>query len=134
MNPGDPRVLLVEDHEINRDVTKIVLSSMGLEVDAVNNGLEAVERLKALEGGYYSLVLMDCEMPVMDGFSATQAIREGFAGKQHKTLPVIALTANAMHGDKEACIKAGMNDYVSKPLDVSQLSGVLAPYLKSGPA
>ncbi|MEK9627693.1 MAG: response regulator [Nitrospinota bacterium] len=119
-------VLLVEDNEINQEVALEVLEQAGLAVTVVNNGKEAVD---ALSNEDYDCVLMDLQMPVMDGFEATKIIREN---KKHKSLPVIAMTANAMSGDKEKCLKAGMNDHVSKPIDTKQLFTALNRWIKPG--
>ena len=122
------KVLLVEDNPVNQIVARKMLEKVGLTYDVVNNGLEAVERLKQAHD--YDLVLMDCQMPVMDGYAATEAIREFEAesGNQ-KHLTVIAMTANAMEGDKEKCLAAGMDDYVAKPVKQVSLKETLARWL-----
>ena len=95
---------------------------MGYRADAVADGQEAI---KALENIPYDLVLMDCQMPEMDGFEATRAIR-----KMKMEIPIIALTANAMKGDRELCLAAGMNDYLSKPVNSAELAAALERWLK----
>ncbi len=113
-----PRILVAEDNATNRAVALAQLEKLGYQADAVANGAEAVE---ALQHGEYDLVLMDCEMPVMDGFEATRRIRQS----PHPRVPIIALTASAMSGDRDRCIREGMNDYLSKPVDFQQLAEVL---------
>ncbi|MCC8190306.1 MAG: response regulator, partial [Planctomycetes bacterium] len=113
------RILLADDNVINQKVVIGILGKNGCSVDAVSNGREAI---KALESNYYDLVLMDCLMPEMDGFEATRRIREGgTTGGMDANIPIIALTASAMQGDREKCLAAGMNDYVTKPIIASNL-------------
>ncbi|WP_374325984.1 response regulator [Aquipseudomonas alcaligenes] len=108
--------MLVEDNLVNQEMTVEILGRAGIRVDVANNGAQALAMLvqKAYDG-----VLMDCQMPVMDGFEATQRIRQlpGLA-----QLPILAMTANAMAGDRQRCLDAGMNEHIAKPLDVNQLS------------
>lgn len=117
-------ILLVEDNKINQEVASEVLEQAGLVVTIVNNGQEALD---ALETNDYDCVLMDLQMPVMDGYEATRNIRKN---TQFKALPVIAMTANAMSGDKEKCLDAGMNDHVAKPIDTHQLFSALNRWIK----
>jgi signal transduction histidine kinase/CheY-like chemotaxis protein/HPt (histidine-containing phosphotransfer) domain-containing protein len=136
--PGPPpnlrgaRVLLVEDNVINQQVAAEILQSAGVTVDIAANGLEAVRGVRAR---HYDAVLMDVQMPVMDGLQATEAIR---AIDAYKTLPIIAMTASVLRGDREGCLKAGMNDYVSKPINVDKMLATLARWLPerrgAGPA
>jgi two-component system sensor histidine kinase/response regulator len=109
------RILVAEDNEQNRRLVLAILERAGIEAEVAHNGLEALDRLAQAR---FDLVLMDCQMPVLDGFETTRRLREDprFAG-----LPVIALTANAMAGDRERCLAAGMNDHVPKPIDVDAL-------------
>lgn len=111
------RILLVEDNLVNQKLVLKLLQKLGYRVDTVDNGREALEAVSQVS---YAAILMDCQMPEMDGFEATQAIREKerISG-QH--IPIIALTANAMQGDKERCLKAGMDGYVSKPVQAKIL-------------
>ncbi len=118
------RVLLVEDAVMNQQVATEILESAGIYVDLAENGQEAVE---AVAGAHYDLVLMDVQMPVMGGFDATRLIR---AHPAHRDLPIIAMTAHAMRGAREECLAAGMNDYVTKPIDTKQIFAVMARWLK----
>ncbi|GAA0374441.1 hypothetical protein GCM10009092_43340 [Bowmanella denitrificans] len=113
------QVLLVEDNEINQQVAKSMLERLGINTDIAENGQHALEKLKASPD--YKLVLMDCQMPVMDGYEATRRIRQGEAGPHYSNIPVIAMTANAMQGDEEACLSAGMDLYLSKPINLARL-------------
>ena len=116
------RILVVEDNPTNRSVALAQLEKLGYQADAVSNGAEAMEALHKSE---YGLVLMDCEMPTMDGMEATRRIRQS----DKSLIPVIALTADAMSGDRDKCIEAGMNDYLSKPVELEQLSETLGKWL-----
>ena len=128
--PPGSRVLVVEDNAINRMVVEDILAQLGLDSATAENGSEAVEMLAA---GRFDLVLMDCQMPVMDGYEATGWIRRGEAGAENAAIPVIALTANAMAGDREKCLASGMNDYLPKPVVVMQLAPMLAKWLGAAP-
>ena len=120
------RLLLAEDNPVNQKLANKILEKMGYRVDTVNNGAEAIEALKT---ACYQLVLMDIQMPIMDGFEATRVIRKGAMGVKDKTVPIIAMTAHAMKEDREACLKAGMNDYVSKPINRKQLAEAIQEQL-----
>ncbi len=122
---SNQRILLAEDNSINQKLAVIVLNKSGFSVDAVENGLQVIEKAKE---GKYDAILMDVQMPEMDGFEATRHIREWEAGRQH--IPIIAMTAHAMKGDRERCLEAGMDDYVSKPLEIRILLGVLDRWLQ----
>jgi hypothetical protein len=119
---GGLDVLLVEDNAINQALAKALLQRMGHGVTAVNNGKEALD---ALAMRTFDAVLMDCQMPVMDGFEATRQLRTGQAGVLQPHIPVIAMTANAMVGDHERCLECGMDDYVAKPIKVPLLKAAL---------
>ncbi len=118
------QILVAEDNLVNQRVVLGLLAKLGHRADAVRNGLEAV---KAVEAGAYDLVFMDCQMPELDGFEATRRIRR-LSGAS-ATVPIVALTANAMQGDRERCLEVGMNDYVTKPVDVGRLAAALQRYL-----
>ncbi|EAT11365.1 response regulator [Bermanella marisrubri] len=122
-------ILLVEDNEINQIVVSDMLKDLDAQIEICNNGKEAIDFLQSTET-QFDCVLMDCQMPVMDGYEATCAIRRGVAGEAWTNVPIIALTANAMHGDKEKCLDAGMSDYLSKPVDMSDLQKAISPFLK----
>ncbi len=116
-------VLLVEDNPINQLVANEILKNAGISVDMANNGIEAV---KAIKQNSYDAVLMDIQMPEMGGIEATEIIRKEL---NNKALPIIAMTANAMKGDREECINSGMNDYIAKPIDAKLLISVLAKWV-----
>jgi signal transduction histidine kinase/CheY-like chemotaxis protein len=121
--PKNTRILIVEDNRINQMVAMGVLNELGVSADVVANGLEALTSLKdSLRSQPYSLVIMDCQMPEMDGYEATRRIRLGEAGEEHTITPIIAMTANAMQGDKEKCITAGMDDYLTKPIEPNKVN------------
>ncbi|MEY2633921.1 MAG: hypothetical protein RIR00_2575 [Pseudomonadota bacterium] len=122
-------ILLVEDNLINQKLAVKLLQKFGHTVEAALNGLEA---LKLLAKARFDLVLMDCQMPEMDGYEATQAIRAGAGGVLDPQIPIIALTANAMEGDLERAMDCGMNDYVPKPIDASQLAAAIQRWLEQG--
>jgi signal transduction histidine kinase/ActR/RegA family two-component response regulator len=126
---ADQHLLLVEDNSVNQFVALSILKKLGLHVEVAKNGQEAIDRLKQFGDQYYSLILMDCQMPVMDGFIATKNIRNGDAGDNYCDIPIIAMTANAMQGDREKCINAGMSDYLSKPIDKKLLASCLEQWL-----
>ena len=116
-------LLLVEDNEVNQEVAQQILSDAGIRVDIAGNGAIALAKIA---DNAYDGVLMDCQMPVMDGYQATRKLRQD---ARYSNLPVIAMTANAMVGDKEKCLDAGMNDFIAKPIDVAQLFGTLARWV-----
>jgi two-component system sensor histidine kinase/response regulator len=121
----DHRILLAEDNLINRRLAVAQFKKLGIEADLAVNGREAVA---AAARRVYDLVLMDCQMPEMDGFAATQAIRKTeLTTRLH--VPIIAMTANAMHGDRESCVARGMDDYLAKPVDIAQLRAMLARWI-----
>ncbi|NRD71679.1 response regulator [Shewanella sp. VB17] len=115
---AQPKLLLVEDNMVNQLVAKGIINEFGLEIDIADDGLQALDILSnSHSAAPYHLIFMDCQMPKLDGYQTTEKIRTGEAGEIYKTVPIVAMTANAMVGDKEKCIAAGMDDYISKPLD-----------------
>lgn len=122
------RVLLVEDNEINAEIARVILSQYGAEVDRAENGQVGVERVQSHESGYYDAVLMDIQMPVMNGFEATRAIR-ALEGPYHKTLPIIAMSANAYDEDVRDCLAVGMDAHIAKPFDPNDLLRLLHAYM-----
>lgn len=127
---GQAKILLAEDNPTNQRVALGLLRNLGLFADAVDNGRAA---LAALERQDYDLVLMDIQMPGMDGLTATQAIRELQSKVRNPAIPVIAMTAHAMSGDRERCLAAGMNDYLTKPVSGQALAEVLRRWLPAAP-
>ncbi|MBE9526699.1 MAG: response regulator [Proteobacteria bacterium] len=128
--PLNSRILLVEDNRVNQLVAKGILKKMGLSTDIAANGLEALESLRQAEDDSpYHVVLMDCQMPEMDGYEASRQIRAAKAGSHNQEIPIIAMTANAMQGDREKCLDSGMSDYLSKPIDKLSLSKKLQKWL-----
>ncbi|HET9473147.1 MAG TPA: response regulator, partial [Steroidobacteraceae bacterium] len=117
-------VLLVEDNMVNRTLALEMLQRLGCDAMHAGNGVEALD---ALEKQQFDVVLMDCQMPVMDGFIATRKLREREVAKKLEPTRVVALTANALAGDREACLAAGMNDYLAKPFTLAQLRNILLP-------
>lgn len=129
------RLLLVEDNRINQEVARHVLAEFGIVPDVAADGIEAIESLK-LSGNDtpYDIILMDCQMPLMDGYQATRAIRQGDAGEDYRDIIIIAMTANAMKGDKQKCLSAGMTDYLTKPIEPELLKEKLYHYLLNSEA
>jgi two-component system sensor histidine kinase/response regulator len=130
-----PRVLVAEDNLINQKLTVRMLEKLGYQSDVVENGRDV---LAALERGGYAAILMDCQMPILDGFGATKLIRQREADAQASTtvdsptachIPIMALTANAMSGDRERCLAAGMDDYLTKPIRKEELKGALERWI-----
>ena len=122
------RVLLVDDMDINREIAFMLLSDMGFTVDTAVNGKEAVEKIAAAKAGFYDAVLMDIQMPVMDGYEATREIRQ-LSDKDKARVPVIAMTANAFAEDVQKAREAGMNAHIAKPIDLTAMSKTLAKVL-----
>jgi CheY-like chemotaxis protein len=120
------RILVAEDNPVNQKVAQAMLKKMGLRADVVANGQEAVKVLQIIP---YDLVLMDCQMPEMDGFEATRAIRQGGSKVLNPEIPIIAMTAFTMRGDRDKCIQAGMSDFIAKPVQQKGLMELLARWL-----
>ncbi|MEM8642342.1 MAG: PAS domain S-box protein [Cyanobacteria bacterium P01_G01_bin.54] len=127
--PVQTRLLLVEDNRVNQLVLQKLLKSLGLTSELANSGLDALKQLATAGDRPYTLVFMDCLMPEMDGYEASRQIRAGQAGRDNQKIVIIALTANAMEGDREKCLAAGMSDYLTKPIKVEALKKMLVKWL-----
>ncbi|TXH87905.1 MAG: response regulator, partial [Rhodoferax sp.] len=123
------RVLLVEDNDMNQELALELLANAGVEATLAVNGQDALDKLAA--NPQYDGVLMDCQMPVMDGYTATREIRKN---PRYKDLPILAMTANAMAGDREKVLDAGMNDHIAKPLNVNAMFTTMARWIRPGVA
>ena len=119
-------VLLAEDNDLNAEIAITILEDMGLIVERVEDGIQCVAKMEQMPAKGYDLILMDIQMPIMNGYEATLKIRSF-----DQNIPIIAMTANAMQGDREKCLAGGMDDYISKPIDHSHLQRVLARWLHS---
>jgi CheY-like chemotaxis protein len=130
--PENTYILLVEDNRINQEVAKCVLKNLNVTPDIAANGLEALSALQMSSNDHaYQLILMDCQMPEMDGYEATRQIRSKKAGERYYDIPIVAMTANAMEGDREKCLAAGMNDYLAKPINPEKISSMLTKWLST---
>ncbi|MBP5450316.1 MAG: response regulator, partial [Spirochaetales bacterium] len=118
------RILLVDDIEVNREIAEMILTDVGFIVETAENGQQAVDMVSHSEPGYYSIVLMDVQMPVMDGYTATKEIR-ALDNPAFRTLPIVALTANAFKEDENHALEAGMNAHIAKPFDVEKMMTVI---------
>ena len=123
------KILLAEDNDINAEIACEILEMSGFEVDVACNGMEALERYRNSSLGYYDLILMDIQMPEMNGYDTTVAIRS-LNRKDAKEVPILAMTANAFTEDVMAAKKSGMNEHIAKPLDISQMYNILTRFLK----
>ena len=123
------RLLLAEDNEMNQEIAQMILENAGFTLDIVENGQLAVDRMRDMPAGTYDLVLMDVQMPVMDGYAATRAIRD-LEDPIRSGVPIIAMTANAFDEDREEAINSGMNGYVAKPIDIKKLMETLDEFLR----
>lgn len=122
------RILLVEDNELNREIAEAILEETGFTVESAPDGTDAVSMVNRSQEGWYDAILMDVQMPVMDGYEATRTIR-ALPREDVKSVPIIAMTANAMEDDKEAALKSGMNAHIAKPLDIDLFLKILGKYL-----
>ena len=122
------RILLAEDNDLNAEIAEEILTSVGFQIERAEDGEACVEKLVSADIGYYDLVLMDIQMPNMDGYQATKAIRE-LADKDKACIPIIAMTANAFEEDRSKAVNMGMNGHIAKPIDVAELFRVLARVL-----
>jgi CheY-like chemotaxis protein len=125
MQQDTMKVLLVEDSPVNQLVTSALLSDIGVEHTIVENGLLALDILLKDEGHDIGLILMDCQMPELNGFKATKLIRRGYAGADHKLTPIVALTGHSDEEDRMLCFEAGMNGFLSKPIDLAALGSTI---------
>jgi CheY-like chemotaxis protein len=125
-SPSRGRVLVAEDNPINQRVVAILLDKLGYSADLASDGKQALEKLEQQD---YDVVLMDCQMPVMDGFEAAAAIRALPNGRSR--IPIIAVTANVLAGQREKCLEAGMNDYIPKPINREILENAIQKFLAS---
>ena len=123
------RVLLAEDNDMNQLIANAILTELGFEVDIAANGKEAVDRIESNISGYYDIVLMDIQMPVMDGYEATKVIRT-LGDKKKAGIPIVAVTAHAFEEDKQMALNSGMNGHLAKPYDIPQITKTLAELLK----
>ena len=117
-------ILLAEDNDLNAEIAEFILEDMGLIVDRVEDGVQCVSRIEQKPAGTYDLILMDIQMPNMDGYRATEMIR-GLSDKDKATIPIIAMTANAFAEDVQLAKNTGMNGHIAKPLDMNKLKDVL---------
>ena len=123
------RILLVEDNELNREIALEILKEAGFVVDTAEDGAVAVQKIKQAAPGQYDLILMDIQMPNLDGYEATRQIR-ALPDAEKASIPIFAMTANAFEEDRQNALAAGMNGHIAKPLDVPHLLRVLADALK----
>ena len=123
------RILLAEDNDLNAEITMELLSEIGMVVERAENGVACAEMLRKAPNNYYALILMDIQMPVMDGYTATQRIRN-FEDKKKADIPIVAMTANAFAEDKKKALETGMNDHAAKPIDMNKLIPVLLKYIR----
>lgn len=123
------RALLVEDIEINREIANIILCELGFEVEQACDGKEAVDMVKGSKPGYYDVILMDIQMPVMDGYEATRRIRK-LRNKKHSQIPIVALTMCVTQEDIDVAKHAGMDGHIAKPIDISKMKKVLEKALE----
>ena len=124
------RILLVEDNELNREIAVEIIGSTGITINTAINGLDAVHKVAQSEEGFYQIILMDIQMPIMDGYEATRQIRS-LQRRDIAHMPIIAMTANAFSEDVTNAIKAGMNYHLAKPIDIGALMGILSKYLQA---
>ena len=122
------RILLAEDNELNQEIAAEILGDAGFDTEIADNGQIAVDMLKASSPGYYQLVLMDVQMPVMDGYEAVREIRR-LENKKLADIPVLAMTANAFEEDKQEALRCGMNGHIAKPIDIENLFEMLKQVL-----
>ena len=120
--------MLADDNELNREIAEVLLTSTGAVIDSVCNGLQCVEKFTGSPEGYYDLILMDIQMPQMNGYTATQKIRE-LSRSDARTVPILAMTADAFSEDIEAAMAVGMNAHLAKPLDINLVIRTISRFL-----
>ena len=125
---SNKRLLVVEDNDLNREIATEILSMTGVKIETAENGKEAVDMMSASQPGYYDLILMDIQMPAMNGYDATCVIR-AMEREDARKMPIVAMTANAFLEDIQQSKACGMNEHMSKPLDIDQLQRMLARWL-----
>ncbi len=123
------KILLVEDNELNQEIAVEILQEAGFVMDVADDGTLAVEKMQAAEPGQYDLILMDIQMPILDGYEATKQIRS-IKRSGVSDIPIIAMTANAFDEDKKAALEAGMDGHIAKPIDIPKLMDLLTDILK----
>ena len=121
--------LLAEDNDLNAEIAEAILERAGLKVERVEDGIQCVNRITKMPARTYDMILMDIQMPQMNGYKATQEIRH-LPDKDKACIPIIAMTANAFEEDKRDAVAAGMNDHIAKPVDLSILISVIAKYIE----
>ena len=124
------RILLAEDNELNQEIAEEILKEAGFSVEIAGDGQAAVDLLKGSEAGYYQMILMDVQMPVLNGYEATKVIRE-LDDRELASIPIIAMTANAFEEDRKEALKSGMNGHIAKPIDIEVLFDTMGKILSA---
>ena len=122
-------ILLAEDNDLNAEIAITILEDMGLKMERVKDGIQCVSKIEQMPAKSYDLILMDVQMPNMDGYKATMMIR-GLADKEKANIPIVAMTANAFKEDMEKALSVGMNAHIAKPIDIEKVEEVLCSILK----
>ena len=122
-------ILLAEDNDLNAEIAEVILERAGLKIERVENGIQCVNRIMEMPTGTYDMILMDIQMPKMNGYKATQAIRR-LPDKDKACIPIVAMTANAFEEDKRDAIAAGMNGHIAKPIQVDKLLSILSEVIR----
>lgn len=128
MPEGSRNILLAEDNDLNAEIAKTILENAGLKIDCVEDDIQCVNRIMEMPAGTYDMILMDIQMPEMDGYEATKLIRH--LDDARADIPIVAMTANAFEEDRQKALESGMNAHVSKPVDMNMLFKVMAQILK----